>query len=685
MGKFALGQPVPRTEDPRLLRGEGRFADDIRLADEAHGYVLRSPHAHARVTAVDVSAALQMPGVVGALSGADWAADGHGAHGTPRLPRTRRDGSPLMGPPLPALAQDRVMHVGQPVALVVAESLAEAKDAAERIVVEYEPLPVVIKTAEARTAAAPVLWDECPDNEAFYFTQGDQAAVEDALTKAPHVTRLNLVINRVTSNTMEPRACVATYDKSEGRYVLYGGTQRPRELRGGLALNIFHVPETDVRVIAPDIGGSFGMKNGNNPDYHLLLCAAKKYGRPIRWASERSDGMVSDYHDRDQVTEAALGLDEDGKFLALKVSNICNIGAYLLPAGVISPNGHLGGLAGTYMTPRIFAEASAVYSNTPSIGPYRGSGRPEASYVLERLIDAAARELKIDRAEIRRRNSIPPGAMPFKTGLNYTYDCSEFKKNLNQALEAADYEKFEDRRAEASAQGKLRGIGMSNIIEQTAQTGGETVRLRFEPSGTLTVIPGSVSHGQGHETMYKIILSDRLGLEQEDVRVATNDTDMAPDSSGTYGSRTAILGGSATLLAADKVIEKGKKIAAHLMEAPVGDIEFGDGNFRVTGTDKSVSMREVVITAFQARRDCRRKSSPASWKPRHSIPTHQPFPTAPMSARLKSIPRPVPAKLCAIRWSTMSISGNISRPSKVSARRPTVSSASRRNFSRPNH
>ena len=282
MGKFALGQPVPRTEDPRLLRGEGRFADDIRLADEAHGYVLRSPHAHARVTAVDVSAALQMPGVVGALSGANWAADGHGAHGSPRLPRTRRDGSALIGPPLPALAQDRVMHVGQPVALVVAESLAEAKDAAERIMVEYEPLPVVIKTAEARTAAAPVLWDECPDNEAFYFTQGDQAAVDDALAKAPHVTRLNLVINRVTSNTMEPRACVATYDKSEGRHVLYGGTQRPQELRGGLALNIFHVPETDVRVIAPDIGGSFGMKNGNNPDYHLLLWAAKKYGRPIR-------------------------------------------------------------------------------------------------------------------------------------------------------------------------------------------------------------------------------------------------------------------------------------------------------------------------------------------------------------------------------------------------------------------
>jgi aerobic carbon-monoxide dehydrogenase large subunit len=595
--KFALGQAVPRTEDPRLLTGRGRYTDDLVLPRLAHAYALRSPHAHARIRSIDTRAAQQMPGVLAVLTGEDWAAERFGSP-RPVIPRQRRDGSPMFVPARPALAQDRVMLVGEPVAFIVAMSADVAKDAAERIAVDYEPLPSITAIEEASSPGAPQLWEEAPANECFFFTLGDKRAVEGAFGQAHHVSRVNLVFNRVTAATMEPRGCVGEWDDRLGRFTLYVGTQRPHTARADLARRIFHIPETQLRVVAGEVGGSFGMKGGHYPEYALALWASRKVGRPVKWIAERSESMLTDDHDRDHVSEAELALDRDGHFLALRVRNISNIGAYLAPGGIISPTMHLGGLAGTYTTPAIYAEVSAVFTNTTSIGPYRGSGRPEASYIVERVIDTAAREMGLDRAELRRRNTVPADAMPFKTGLVYTLDCGEFGKNLERALAIADYADFEHRRQEARERGRLRGIGFANIIEQTSQAQGETVMVRIDPGGTVTVIPGSISHGQGHETMYKILLSNRFGIDEADIRVSHSDTDLAPDGGGTYASRTAVLGGSAAAMAADKIIAKARKIAAHTMEVAEGDIEFVDGFFRVVGTDRAVSLQEMAQAAY---------------------------------------------------------------------------------------
>jgi carbon-monoxide dehydrogenase large subunit len=598
MGQFALGQAVPRTEDPRLLTGRGKYLDDFTLPWQCHAFVLRSPHAHARIVSVDTGAARAMPGVLAVLAGADWAAGKFG-HIPPVMPRKRRDGSPIFVQPRPALAHGRAMLVGDPVAFVVAETLGLAKDAAERISVEYDPLPPLVDTALIGSRKAPALWEGCSDNETFFHTLGDRKAVEAAFEKADHVTRLRLCINRVTAATMEPRGCIGEYDARDERYTLHTGTQRPHGTRHDIATKVFRIPEIQLRVVAGEVGGSFGMKGGHYPEYALALWASKKVGRPVKWVSERSEAMASDDHDRDHVSESALALDRQGRFLALRVSNVSNIGAYIMPGGLISPTAHLGGLAGTYTTPAIYVEVSAVFSNTSCNGPYRGSGRPEASYILERLIDNAAREMSIDRAELRRRNTIPAERMPFKTGLVYTYDCGEFGKNLERALELADYAGFEARRAEGKRRGKLRGIGMGNIIEQTSQTFGETVQLRFDPTGSVTVVPGSISHGQGHDTMYKIVVSDRLGIPAELIRVARSDTDLSADGGGTFASRTAVLGGSAAAIAAGRIIEKGKRIAAHLLEAAAADIEYDRAVFRVAGTDRSLQLIEVVQAAFQ--------------------------------------------------------------------------------------
>jgi carbon-monoxide dehydrogenase large subunit len=595
--KFALGQAVPRTEDPRLLTGRGHYTDDFVLPRLAHAHVLRSPHTHARIRSVDTRGAQQMPGVLAVLTGEDWAAEKFGAP-RPVIPRQRRDGSQMFVPPRPALAKDRAMLVGDPVGFIVAESVDLAKDVAERIAVEYEPLPSVTATEEALSPGAPKLWAECQENECFYFTLGDKRAVETAFAQAHHVTRLKLVFNRVTAATMEPRGCVGEWDDRLGRFTLYVGTQRPHTARADMARRILHIPETQLRVVAGEVGGSFGMKGGHYPEYALALWASRKIGRPVKWIAERGEGMLTDDHDRDHVSEGELALDRDGHFLALRARNVSNIGAYLAPGGIISPTMHLGGLAGTYTTPAIYVEVSAVFTNTTSIGPYRGSGRPEASYIIERLIDNAARELQIDRGELRRRNTVPASAMPFKTGLVYTLDCGEFRENLDRALAMADYVGFEHRREEARGRGWLRGIGFANIIEQTSQAQGETVMVRLDPGGTVTVIPGSISHGQGHETMYKILLSHRLGLDEADIRVTYSDTDLAPDGGGTYASRTAVLGGSAATIAADKVVAKARKIAAHALEAAEDDIEFADGSFRVVGSDRVVSLQDVAQAAY---------------------------------------------------------------------------------------
>ena len=599
MGQFAMGQPVPRTEDPRLLRGRGQYVDDFKLPNECHAYMLRSPHSHARIVRIDAVAARAIPGVIAIYTGDDWVKGGHGQHSID-IPRVRRDGTPQFCPTRHAIEPNVVKVTGDIVAMVVAETVNQGKDAAEHIVVEYEPLPAITEGILARDRGAPVLHEGCDDNESYYFAGGDKEAVEKAIASAYHVTKFKTKINRITANTMEPRGCIGDYDERFGRYTLYCGTQLPHLIRKTLAADVLGVPETSVRIVSPDVGGSFGMKQGNAPENHACLWAAKKVGRPVRWICERSDGHATDYHDRDQYTEAKLALDENGVFLALSVSSICNIGAWLDPFGTISPVGHLGGLAATYKTPLIYAEASAVFTNTSANGPFRGSGRPEAAYVIERLIDNAARELNIDRALIRERNMVRSEDMPFKTGLTYTLDCGEFLENMENTLEKADYRGFEARREATQRQGKLRGLGIANFIEQTAQMFGETVSVQFDQSGTVTVLAGSADQGQGHDTMYKIVVSDALGVDQEDIRVSHGDTDILPFGGGSYASRTAILGGSATIRAIDKIIIKATEIAAHVLETASADIEFKNGDFCVVGTDKKVSIQDIARAAYNS-------------------------------------------------------------------------------------
>lgn len=599
MGKFSVGQAVPRTEDPRLLQGRGQYVDDIRLLGECHAYMLRSPHAHARILGIDTFSAREMPGVIAIYTGVEWVADGHGQH-TIEIARTSRDGSRQFCPIRYAIEPHIVRVVGDIVAMVIAETVNQGKDAAEKIIVQYEPLPVITDGNKARNKGAAILHSDCPSNESYYHQSGDKAAVEVVIASAAHVTRFQTKINRITANTMEPRNCIGDYDARFGRYILYCATQLPHMIRKTLAADVFGVSETAVKIVSPDVGGSFGMKQGHAPENHACLWAAKKLGRPVRWVCERSDGHATDYHDRDQVTEAELALGEDGEFLAIKVSNICNIGAWLDPFGTISPVAHLGGLAATYKTPLIYAETSAVFTNTSPNGPFRGSGRPEAAYVIERLIDNAAREMNLDRAEIRRRNMVAPQDMPFKTGLVYTLDCGEFGKNMETTLDMADYKDFETRRAAARADGKLRGIGIANFIEQTAQMFGETVSVQFDQSGTVTLSAGSVDQGQGHDTMYKIILSDALGIDTEEIRVSYGDTDALPFGGGSYASRTAILGGSATMRAVKKILEKATQIAAHALETAVSDVEFSDGTFRVVGTDRKIGIQNVARAAYRS-------------------------------------------------------------------------------------
>ena len=599
MGHFALGQSVARTEDPRLLCGRGQYVDDFTLINECHAYMVRSPHAHARIISIDCEDAKKMPGVLGVFTGRDWLSDGLGQH-TIDIPRTQRNGSPQFCPVRHAIEPQKVRVLGDIVAMVVAETVNQAKDAAENIFIDYDPLPVLINGCDARTTSAPILHDDCPSNESYYHEAGNKRSVELAFAAAHHITRLKTRINRVTANTMEPRCCIGEYDDKQDRHILYAATQLPHMIRKTLAENVLGVPETSVKVVSPDVGGSFGMKQAHAPENHACLWASRKLGRPVRWLSERSEGHATDYHDRDQFTEAELALGEKGEFLALRVKSICNIGAWLDPFGTISPVSHLGGLAATYKTPLIYVESSAVFTNTSPNGPFRGSGRPEASYVIERLIDNAAREMNIDRVEIRRRNMVTPEEMPFKTGLVYTLDCGEFGKNMENTLAMADYKGFETRRTAAQRKGKLRGIGISNFIEQTAQMYGETIALQFDQSGTITCAAGSVDQGQGHTTMYKILVSDALGIDADHVRVVYGDTDALPFGGGSYASRTAILGGSATKRAAAKILDKGVEIASHILEAPASDIVFESGSFLVIGTDQAVNIRDVARAAYRS-------------------------------------------------------------------------------------
>jgi carbon-monoxide dehydrogenase large subunit len=595
MGEFAIGQSVSRFEDPRLLKGGGRYVGDMVLPGMAFGYVLRSPHAHARIRSIDAGRAKAAPGVLAVLTGADWQASRWGDLPVPDGLK-RRDGS-VFRPPYPALATDRVRWVGDYVAFVVAESHLQALDAAELIAVDYEPLPAVVSTAEATAAGAPRVWEGCHDNIGFVQLFGDKAATEAAFAKADHVVKHRFLINRVTAATMEPRGCIGDHNAAEDHYTVYTTLQRVHPFRAELA-PILKVPESKIRVIAGDIGGSFGMKSAVYNEVALVLLASKVVGRPVKWVSTRSESFLCDAQARDNVTEAALALDKNGTFLGMRATVVACIGAYL-QTGMPAFTGNIGTLAGVYRIPAMHADVTAVFTHTNPVRPYRGNGRPEAAYVIERLVDLAADELGIDPAELRRKNYIPPAAMPFKTALTFTYDSGEFEKSMDMALRLADFAGFERRRAEARKRGKLRGIGISNTIERAAAQGFEGAEIRFDKSGAVTLLAGSVTQGQGHETIFKQIMCDRLGIDPAEVHYVQGDSDQVFVGEGTGGSRSATIGGAAVDIAAERITAKGKQIAAHLLKVDVADVNFAEGVFSSPKTNRTLTIKEVAKEAME--------------------------------------------------------------------------------------
>jgi aerobic carbon-monoxide dehydrogenase large subunit len=593
--KFGIGQAVPRFEDPRLVRGGGRYVDDIALPGMAFGYVLRSPHAHARIRAIDAEKARAAPGVLAVLTGADWIASGWGDLPVPGGMK-RRDGSAMYRPRYPALVSDRARWVGDYVAFVVAETYLAAVDAAELVEVDYEPLPAVVSTAQAAASGAPLVWDDCPENVCFVHRDGDAAATDAAFAGAAHVVRGHFVVNRVTAVTMEPRGSIGDYNSADGRYTIYTTLQRAHPFRAELAHNVLKVPESRVRVVAPDIGGSFGMKSAVYNEVALVLLASKTLGRPVKWVSTRSEAFLSDAQARDNVTDAELALAADGTFLALRVKSHVAVGAYL-QTGMTAVVGNLGTLAGVYLTPAIHVDVTGVFSHTNPIRPYRGNGRPEAAFVIERMVDIAADKLDIDPAELRRRNNIPSSAMPFKTGLTFTYDSGAFAENMEMALRLADVDGFPVRREESRQRGKLRGLGISNTIERAAAPSFEGAEIRFDRGGGVTLFSGSINQGQGHETVFKQIACDRLGLDPADIVYLQGDTDQVFFGEGTGGSRSATLGGSAVAAATVKVIEKGRAIAAHALKVDAATITFTDGVFSAPATNETLTIKDVAKLA----------------------------------------------------------------------------------------
>jgi aerobic carbon-monoxide dehydrogenase large subunit len=607
MTEHGIGAAVRRKEDIRFLTGRGRYTDDLNRPGQLHAYILRSPHAHAEIGGIDTSEAKAAPGVAAVFTGADIQA------GLPCgwLVKSK-DGSPMAEPPHPVLAQARVRHVGEPVAAVIAETREQAKDAAELIEVEYKPLPAVVAADDAIKPGRPQLFDVARDNICFDWHLGDKAAVDAAIAGAHHVTRLDLVNNRLVSHAMEPRAAVAEFNQGTAEYTLYTNCQAPHVVRLLIAAFVLQIPEHKFRVVAPDVGGGFGTKGSLYQEQALVTWAAGKLGRPVKWTGERAEGFVNDNQARDHLTHAELALDKDGKFLAMRVQTLANLGGYLGSFAPLIPTYCYGTLlAGTYTTPAIYVEVKGVFTNTVPVDAYRGAGRPEACYVVERLVDAAAREMKIDPPELRRRNFVPKHAFPYQTPVLLSYDSGDYFTTLDMALKAADYAGFERRRQEARARGKLRGIGISAYIEACAmapsalagQLGAragfyETAEVRAHPTGSVTVFMGTQNHGQGHETTFAQIVAERLGVPIDMVDVVHGDTDKIPFGMGTYASRSLAVGGSALVKAVDKVVSKGKKIAAHLLEAAEQDIEFKDGKFSVVGTDRAVPFAQIAFSAY---------------------------------------------------------------------------------------
>jgi carbon-monoxide dehydrogenase large subunit len=598
MGQFSIGQSVRRREDPRLLKGRGRYFDDLKLADQLHAAIVRSPHAHADIKSIDVRPALQMPGIHVVLTGKDYEADGLGTMPSMAIYK-KRDGGPMYLPYRPAIAVDRVRHVGYPVAVVVADTLDLARDAAERVAIDYAPRPAVVSAEEAFQPGAPQLYDDCPNNESYFYQAGDKAKTDAAFAAAAHVVEQRLVINRVTANTLEPRGVTGEYDRGTGRYTLHCGFQRPWLFRNAIAETTMNIPEAELRLITGDIGGSYGLRGSIYPEIILMLWAAKRAGRAVKWTCTRNEAHISDDDARDNIVDAALALDKDGKFLGVRIRSLGNLGAYVSFRGAMPPVVNIGTVCGVYTTPAAHVAISGMLTNTHCTSPYRGAGRPEASYIIERLIDIAADEMKIDPAELRRRNTIPPDKMPYKTPLTFTYDSGRFEENMDRAMKLGDWNGFETRRKKAAQRGKLRGIGLSNTIEQAADPTIETAEIRFDPLGGMTFVTGSISHGQGHNTIQTQMLVDRLGVDPDRIKFIQGDTDAVAFGMGTGGSRSTTMSGGAIVMVADKVVAKGKKLAAHMLEAAESDMEFKDGHFAIAGTDRSIGIHDVAKAAFE--------------------------------------------------------------------------------------
>ena len=606
-----IGASVRRKEDQRFLTGKGNYTDDINVAGQTHAVFVRSPHAHAEIQGIDCSDALAAPGVVAVLTGDDLAADGIGPL-ICGVTVTSDDGEPHRAPAHPALAQGKVNYVGDHVAIVIAETRAQARDAAELVDVDYSVLPAVIDTGSAADSGQPQIHEVAPDNVCYNWPFGDKEGVEAAFAGAHKVSKLDLVNNRMVTNPMEPRAALGEYNQGMDEITLHLTTQNPHVHR--LVLSAFNqlAPEHKLRVVGPDVGGGFGAKIFVYAEELVVGWACRKIKRPVKWNGDRTEAFLADAHGRDHVSTAEMAMDENGKFLAMRVQTQANLGAYLSTFSTMVPS-YLYAflLAGQYSTPLIYSEVKAVFTNTAPVDACRGAGRPEATYLVERLVDICAADMGLDPAEIRRRNFIPVDAFPYQTPVVQCYDSGDYPAALDKAMELADYSGFSTRAEEAKSRGKLRGIGLSSYVEAcgiapsaaVGQLGAgvglwESAQVRFNPTGNVQVFTGTHSHGQGHETTFAQLVCDQLGVPIENIEVIHGDTARTQFGMGTYGSRSLAVGGVAIARACDKLIAKGKKIAAHALEAAEGDIEFVDGNFSVAGTDKAMNIAEVAFTAY---------------------------------------------------------------------------------------
>ncbi len=611
MGHEGIGASVRRKEDRRFLSGRGTYTDDINRPGQLYAYIRRSDRPHARIGRVDTEAAARAPGVVAVFTGADMQAENIGG-----LPCGwqihNKDGTPMAEPPHPVLAVGKVRHVGDPVAVVIAETRQQAKDAAEQIEIDYADLPAVASLREAVAASAALVHDEVPGNICYDWHLGDKALVDQAFAKAAKVVKLDLTNNRLVPNAMEPRAAIGEFDVPSGDYTLYTTSQNPHVIRLLMGAFVLHIPENHLRVVAPDVGGGFGSKIYHYAEEAIVTWAAGKVRRPVKWTAERTESFMSDAHGRDHVTTAEMALDAQGNFLALRVHTLANMGAYLSTFATSVPTYlYATLLAGVYKTPAIYAEVKAVFTNTVAVDAYRGAGRPEATFLLERLVDVIAHDTGLDRVELRRRNFIPSDAFPYQTPVALQYDSGDYAKTLDAAMQAADVAGFEARRKAAAARGKLRGLGYSTYVEACgiapssvvgslgARAGlYECANIRVHPTGSVTVFTGSHSHGQGHETTFAQLVHEQLGVAFDQVEIVHGDTGKIPFGMGTYGSRSLAVGGSAMVKAMDKIIAKGRKIAAHMLEASVDDVEFKDGKFTVSGTDRSKAFAEISLAAY---------------------------------------------------------------------------------------